>query len=34
MTTRLLAGGATAEVARRQPDGSWRRVIDQPALLS
>jgi hypothetical protein len=23
-----------AEVARRQPDGSWRWMIDQPALLS
>jgi len=33
-STRLPGGGATAEVARRQPDGSWRWVIDQPALLS
>jgi len=32
-STRLPGGGATAEVARRQPDGSWRWVIDQPALL-
>ena len=24
---------STVEVARRQPDGSWRWVIDQPALL-
>ncbi len=31
---RLPAGGATVEVARRQPDGSWRWVIDQPAVLS
>jgi ketosteroid isomerase-like protein len=33
-STRLPAGGATVEVARRQPDGSWRWVIDQPAVLS
>jgi ketosteroid isomerase-like protein len=33
-STRLPGGGATGEVARRQPDGSWRWVIDQPALLS
>ncbi len=32
-STRLPGGGATAEVARRQPDGSWRWVIDQPAAL-
>jgi len=33
-STRLTGGGTTVEVARRQPDGSWRWVIDQPALLS
>jgi hypothetical protein len=33
-STRLPAGGAAVEVARRQPDGSWRWVIDQPAVLS
>lgn len=33
-STRLPGGGATVEVARRQPDGSWRWVLDQPALLS
>jgi hypothetical protein len=33
-STRLPGGGATVEVARRQPDGSWRWVIDYPALLS
>ncbi len=33
-STRLPGGGATVEVARHQPDGSWRWVIDQPALLS
>jgi ketosteroid isomerase-like protein len=32
-STRLPGGGATAEVARRQPDGTWRWVIDQPRLL-
>ena len=26
------AGGTTAEVARRQPDGTWRWVIDDPAF--
>jgi ketosteroid isomerase-like protein len=31
-STRLPDGGATVEVARRQPDGTWRWVIDQPAL--
>jgi ketosteroid isomerase-like protein len=31
-STRLPGGGATVEVARRQPDGSWRWVIDQPAV--
>lgn len=29
-STRLPDGRVTAEVARRQPDGSWRWVIDQP----
>ena len=33
-STRLPGGGATAEVARRQPDGSWRWVLDHPSLLS
>lgn len=32
-STRLPGGGATVEVARRQPDGTWRWVIDQPSLL-
>ncbi|MFC9997904.1 YybH family protein [Nocardia sp. NPDC127526] len=31
--TRLADGGVTVEVARRQPDGSWLWVIDQPGLL-
>jgi len=33
-STRLPGGGATVEVARRQPDGTWRWVIDQPAPLA
>jgi ketosteroid isomerase-like protein len=32
-STRLPGGGATVEIARRQPDGSWRWVIDQPTVL-
>ena len=32
-STRLTGGGATAEVARRQPDGSWRWIIDRPNVL-
>jgi ketosteroid isomerase-like protein len=31
--TRLPGGaGATAEVARRQPDGTWRWVLDRPKV--
>ncbi|MBO0822316.1 MAG: nuclear transport factor 2 family protein [Actinobacteria bacterium] len=26
-------GNATAEVARRQPDGTWRWLIDQPNVI-
>jgi ketosteroid isomerase-like protein len=33
-STRLLDGGVTAEVARRQPDGTWRWVIDQWNVLN
>ncbi|MDH6464831.1 ketosteroid isomerase-like protein [Micromonospora sp. A200] len=29
-STRLDDGATTAEVARRQPDGTWRWVLDQP----
>lgn len=29
-STRLVGGGATAEIARRQPDGSWRWAVDRP----
>jgi ketosteroid isomerase-like protein len=32
-STRLVGGGATAEVARRQPDGTWLWAVDQPAVL-
>lgn len=32
-STRLAGAGATAEVARRQPDGSWRWVLDRPNVL-
>ncbi len=31
-STRLPNGAVTAEVARRQPDGTWRWVIDQPSI--
>jgi ketosteroid isomerase-like protein len=30
----LASGGATAEVARRHPDGTWRWVIDHPSIIS
>jgi ketosteroid isomerase-like protein len=33
LTSTRLARGATAEVARRQPDGTWLWVIDQPNIL-
>jgi ketosteroid isomerase-like protein len=32
-STRLAAGGVTAEVARRRPDGTWRWVIDRWSVL-
>jgi ketosteroid isomerase-like protein len=32
-STRLLNGSATAEVARRQPDGTWLWAVDQPDVL-
>lgn len=31
-STRMPDGVVTAEIARRQPDGSWRWVVDQPNL--
>jgi ketosteroid isomerase-like protein len=33
LTSTTRPGNATVEVARRQPDGSWRWMIDQPAVL-
>jgi uncharacterized protein (TIGR02246 family) len=33
-SARLGPDSVTAEVARRQPDGSWRWVIDVPAFLA
>jgi ketosteroid isomerase-like protein len=33
-STRLADGGVTAEVARRQPDGTWLWVIDQWNVLA
>ncbi|MGS2615844.1 YybH family protein [Micromonospora sp. LZ34] len=32
-STRLDDGSLTAEVARRQPDGTWRWVLDQPRFV-
>jgi ketosteroid isomerase-like protein len=29
-STRLAGGRATAEVARRQPDGTWLWILDRP----
>jgi ketosteroid isomerase-like protein len=31
--TRLVGGGLTVEVARRQPDGTWRWAIDRFDIL-
>jgi len=33
VTSTTRTGNATVEVARRQPDGSWLWVIDQPNVL-
>ena len=33
ITSTTRAGNATVEVARRQPDGSWLWMIDQPNVL-
>jgi ketosteroid isomerase-like protein len=30
----LIAEGSSAEVARRQPDGTWRFIIDDPLFTS
>jgi|ERR1041385_4499083 ketosteroid isomerase-like protein len=32
-STRLSGGGVTVEVARRQPDGTWRWAIDRFNIL-
>jgi hypothetical protein len=34
LTATVRPGNATAEVARRQPDGTWLWLIDQPSVLS
>lgn len=33
-STRLASGEVTAEVARRQPDGTWLWIIDQTNVVS
>ena len=33
LTSTRIPAGETTEVARRQPDGSWRWIIDQPNVL-
>jgi ketosteroid isomerase-like protein len=33
LTSTRFSGGATAEIARRQADGSWLWVADQPNVL-
>jgi ketosteroid isomerase-like protein len=32
LTSTVIATGTTAEIARRQEDGSWRWVVDNPAI--
>lgn len=32
LTSTVIATGTTAEIARRQPDGGWRWVVDNPAI--
>jgi ketosteroid isomerase-like protein len=34
LTSTKIPAGATAEVAHRQPDGTWRWITDQPNVLS
>ncbi len=34
LTSTRIPEGATAEVARRQPDGAWLWMIDQPNVLA
>jgi ketosteroid isomerase-like protein len=33
LTSTRFQGGATAEIARRQPDGTWLWVADQPNVV-
>lgn len=33
LTSTRFPGGVTVEVARRQPDGTWLWIIDQPNIL-
>lgn len=33
LTSTRIPGGATAEIARRQPDGTWLWAADQPNVL-
>ena len=33
VTSTVRSGNATVEVARRQPDGTWLWLIDQPSVL-
>lgn len=33
LTSTRFSGGVTVEVARRQPDGTWLWIIDQPNIL-
>lgn len=32
LTSTVIATGTTAEIARRRPDGTWRWVVDNPAI--
>ncbi len=34
LTSTRIPSGATVEIARRQPDGTWRWLVDQPRILS